>query len=277
MGWPTNDRVHQREDGNVTASQIAILTGLETQSVLGNLSNLQQYGRPNVERLGFTWEVDRYYSYFLTPERAALYVREVLVPIMIRRGGRVQTTKDFLESQPFPGSPVEEQLPAPLEAAVTDAIDSLDEEEDRNVRLARSWNQPTMPAAEPEVSPAAPSTAENEDAEDEALDLAEYNASVAHLSDAELNTGPWEAGDPEPETQPRTMDAWDKWAERVRLGILTYPGERHANGKPTTEGLRLYTGLPDIKHQYRTEVWRELGSPAAPTLSERWIRAWNEL
>ena len=102
MGWPTNDRVRQREDGNIGANQIAILTGLDTQSVIGHLSKFQEYGRPNIERLGFTWETDRYDSLFLSPERAALYTREVLLPIMKRRGGRVALTETFLQGAEFP-------------------------------------------------------------------------------------------------------------------------------------------------------------------------------
>ena len=98
MTWPINDRVRAREDGNVSAAQIAILTGLETQSVVGHLSRLKEYGLPNAERLGFTWESDRYSQLYLTSERAVLYTREVLLPLVRRRGGRVETIEGFLAS-----------------------------------------------------------------------------------------------------------------------------------------------------------------------------------
>ena len=98
--WPTNSRVRTRKDGNVSASQIAILTGLQTQTVIGHLSKHKFYGQPNIRKLGFGWK-GRGETY-LTPERAALYTREVLLPIMRRRGGRIQTTENFLKGHPFP-------------------------------------------------------------------------------------------------------------------------------------------------------------------------------
>ena len=72
------------------------------QSVLGHLSKYKPYGRPNIKRLGFTWAQGHYGQYHLTPERAALYTREVLLPIMRQRGGRVQTTVKFLAGHTFP-------------------------------------------------------------------------------------------------------------------------------------------------------------------------------
>ena len=115
------------------------------------------------------------------------------------------------------------------------------------------------------------------DAQDEALDLMEYNASVAHLSDAELNTGPWKAGDPESAEQPRTMKEWDERAERIRLAILTFPGARRVDGRPMMDELRAHAGVPDIKHTERTSVWREAGSPKVTTQTDRWLRAWAKI
>ena len=120
-----------------------------------------------------------------------------------------------------------------------------------------SVSVPTVPAPEPEAPDDVPA---GEDWADEALDLAEYNASVAHLSDAELNRGPWQPGDPEG-PEPRTMKEWDERAEIMRLAVLSYPGKRTDSGMPLTQGLREYSGIPDIKHKERTEVWRNLGRP----------------
>ena len=97
MEWPTSSRVRARPDGNVSAGQIALLTGLQVQSVIGNLSDLKFYGRPNVARLGFTWQTGRYGQCILRPARAVVYVRQVLLPIMRRRGGRVGRTELFLD------------------------------------------------------------------------------------------------------------------------------------------------------------------------------------
>ena len=118
MSWPTNDRVRAREDGNINSSQIGILTGLENQSVIGNLSTLKPYGRPNVEKLGFTWERDKYDQLYLTPERAALYTREILLPIMRRRGGRVALTETFLMGAKFPTKDEENQRDNDIVAAM---------------------------------------------------------------------------------------------------------------------------------------------------------------
>ena len=97
MTWPTNDRVPARKDGNVSSSQIAILTGLQNQSVIGNLSNLKQYGKPNIKKLGFTWQRDRYDQLYLTPTQAVSYVREVLLPLISRRGSQGWMVKNFLK------------------------------------------------------------------------------------------------------------------------------------------------------------------------------------
>ena len=77
--WPTSDRIPARKDGDASASQIALLTGLETSRVVGLLSDLKVYGEINVAELGFGWETDEYHQTHLSPERAARYIREVLL------------------------------------------------------------------------------------------------------------------------------------------------------------------------------------------------------
>ena len=120
-----------------------------------------------------------------------------------------------------------------------------------------------------------PNADDSDDADDEALDIAEYNASVAHLTDAELNRGEWQPGDPEG-PEPRTQDEWDYRAEIMRLAVLSFPGKRDGIGRPPTEALRAYSGVADIKHKERTEVWRNAGSPVAPVaLQKSWQETWD--
>ena len=87
--------------------------------------------------------------------------------------------------------------------------------------------------------------------------------------------GEWQPGDPEG-PEPRSAKEWDERAEIMRLAVLSYPGKRTDSGMPLTQGLREYSGIPDIKHKERTEVWRNLGSPPAPVaLRKSWQETWD--